>query len=331
MPLSAALKALPKAELHVHLEGTATPALVKKLAARHSVSLPAEIFADETTYAWSHFNHFLTVYDAASSVIRTPEDYRDVTWDYLRQCHEDGAIYVEMFSSPDHAAMNGMSFKDHLDGISAGIADAERDFGIVGRIIVTCVSHFGAEKAVEVARETARHVGHPHLVGFGMGGNEVDFRRSDYAPAFTIAHEAGLPCTVHAGETGGPEVVRNAIDNLPVKRIGHGVQSIFDADLVRRLADERIVLEVCPTSNVLIIDKFPTYADHPFLKLREAGVIVTLNSDDPPFFRASIGGEYAVAEREFGLDEPALRGITRNALEAAFCDEATKARLLAKL
>ncbi len=325
------LPAIPKVELHVHLEGTATPALVRQLAARHGVTLPETLFADDSTYAWDNFDHFLKVYDQASALIRTPQDYRDVTWDYLRQCAAEGAIYVETFSSPDHAALSGMSYTDHLDGIAAGIDDARRDFGIEGRIIVTCVSHFGPQQAVDVARAVARHP-HPYVVGFGMGGAEIGFPRSDYKQAFLIAHhEAGLPLTVHAGETGGPAVIRDAIDHLPVKRIGHGVQAIFDADLVKRLADEGIVLEVCPTSNVLIIDHFPTYAAHPFLKLRTAGVKVTLNSDDPPYFRTSIGREYALAQQHFGLSNTALREITATAIDAAFCDETTKAALRAKL
>jgi adenosine deaminase len=323
--------AVPKVELHVHLEGTATPALVRRLAERNGLTLPGSLFSDETTYAWDDFNHFLTVYDLASATIRTPQDYRDVTWDYLRQCAADGAIYVEMFSSPDHAALSGMSYADHLQGIAAGIDDARRDFGIEGRIIVTCVSHFGPEQAVKVAKAVVSQP-HPYVVGFGMGGVEVGVPRSSFKQAFLIAHhEGGLPLTVHAGETGGPDVIRDAIDHLPVRRLGHGVQAIFDADLVARLVAEGIVLEVCPTSNVLIIDHFPTYAAHPFNKLRAAGVRVTLNSDDPPYFRASIGGEYAVAQQHFGLSDTELRAVTATAIDAAFCDEALKAKLRATL
>ncbi|UEM21609.1 adenosine deaminase [Skermanella mucosa] len=318
---------IPKAELHVHLEGTATPELVRALAERNGMALPPGLFTEAGHFAWTDFLHFLKVYDDAASAIRTARDYRDVTYDYLRRCAAEGAVYVEVMSSPDHARMAGLSFQDHLDGIVQGFEDARADFGIEARLIVTCVRHFGVERGLEVARACARHR-HPLLTGFGMGGDENHLSAADFAPVFTIArNDAGLGCTVHAGESAGPESVRDALDHLPVSRIGHGVRSIEDADLIRRIAGEGIVLEVCPTSNIRTA-VYGSYADHPLDRLRAAGCAVTLNSDDPPYFATTLGGEYEVAAEAFGWGEEYLRNATVTALEAAFLDAETRGRLL---
>ncbi|WP_322097243.1 adenosine deaminase [Pelagibius sp. Alg239-R121] len=320
---------VPKAELHCHLEGAASPDLVRKLAARHAVTLPAETFDADGNFAWDDFLHFLKVYDIASSVIRTPEDYRDVTYQYLMDCAAEGAIYVEVMSSPDHAAAVGMSYTDHLEGIAAGIEDARSESGIEGRIIVTCVRHLGPERGVEVARQV---VANPHklVTGFGMGGDENAFEPRDFAPAFGIVHATGLPCTVHAGEVAGAQSVRAALEALPVQRLGHGVRAMEDPELVRELADRGIVLEVCPGSNIAT-GVYGSYSDHPLLELRAAGCRITLNSDDPPYFDTTIGREYDRASAVFGFDDASLREVTLTAIEAAFVDEETRENLRQKV
>lgn len=320
---------IPLAELHCHLEGAAGPALVRRLAARNGVALPETIFADGGRFAFADFVDFLRVYDVAAGCIRTPNDYYDVTFEYLAACAREGVIYVELMSSPDHAAAAGMTYADHLEGIVAAIADARRDHDIEGRIIVTCVRHFGPERAVEVARQVVADP-HPLVVGFGMGGDESAYAAADFASAFRLVNDSGLLCTVHAGEFGGPESVRAALAALPVSRLGHGVRAIEDADLVRELADRGVVLEVCPTSNVAT-GVYGSYAAHPLKKLIEAGCRVTLNSDDPPYFGTSVGREYRVGADEFDLSETDLAGITRTAIEAGFADDATKAGLLRRV
>ncbi|MDH3231099.1 MAG: adenosine deaminase [Alphaproteobacteria bacterium] len=320
---------IPKAELHCHLEGTAPPSLVRRLADRNGIALPDGLFADADSFAWTDFPDFLRAYDAASMCLRRAEDYRDVTYEYLAACARDGAIYVELFTSPDHAAEVGMSYLDHLEGTVAGIGDAARDFGIVGRIIVTCVRHLGPERGLAVARDVVAEP-HPWVVGFGMGGDETAFALSDFLPVFALAADAGLGCTVHAGERCGPESVYAALDALPVTRLGHGVRAIEDPRLVERIARDGIVLELCPHSNVAT-GVYADMASHPFPALRAAGCRVTLNSDDPPYFATSIGREYATAATNFDMDGEALRAVTRTALEAAFVDEDTRTDLLARL
>jgi adenosine deaminase len=316
---------IPKAELHVHLEGTAPPALVRRLAERNGLAVPEGLFDGSDRFAYSGFLDFLRAYDQAASVIRTGEDYRDVTYEYLAGCARDGALYVELTASPDHAALVGLSDKEHLAGIARGIDDARREHGIEGRILISCVRNFGVEPAVRVARHAAERP-HPYVVGFSMAGDEENYPAGDYEEAFRIAADAGLGCTVHAGEWAGADSVRAALA-LPVARISHGVRAIEDPALVADLAERGIVLECCPTSNV-VLGVFPSYEEHPLPRLVDAGVGVTLGSDDPPYFGASVGGEYAICRERFGFDDDRLRAITRTAIGAAFCEESLKQALI---
>jgi adenosine deaminase len=319
---------IPKAELHVHLEGTAPPALVRRLAERNGLAVPDGLFDGSDRFAYSGFLDFLRTYDTAASVIRTADDYRDITYEYLAACARDGALYVELTASPDHAALVGLSDEEHLAGIARGIDDARRDHGIEGRILISCVRNFGVERAVRVAQHAAERP-HPYVVGFSMAGDEENYPAGDYAEAFAIAAEAGLGCTVHAGEWAGADSVRAAL-GLPVSRISHGVRAIEDPALVAELAERGIVLECCPTSNV-VLGVFPSYEEHPLPRLVAAGVRVTLGSDDPPYFGASVGGEYAICRERFGFDDDLLRVITRTAIEAAFCEEGLKQALIERV
>ena len=319
---------IAKAELHVHLEGTAPPELIRRLAARNGMPVPEGVFDGPQRFKYTDFLDFLRTYDLAASVIRTGEDYRDVTYEYLASCARDGAIYVELTASPDHAALVGLSDEEHIDGIARGIDDARRDHGIEGRILISAVRNFGVDQALRVARYAAERP-HPYIVGFSMAGDEENFPAGDYAEAFAIAAGAGLGCTVHAGEWAGADSVRAGME-LPVTRIGHGVRAIEDPELVEELARRGIVLECCPTSNV-VLNAFPSYEQHPLPRLRDAGVKVTLGSDDPPYFGASIGGEYRICSERYGWGDDDLRDITRTALEAAFCEQTLKQELIQKV
>src|SRR5215212_3177628 len=308
---------IPKAELHVHLEGTAPPDLIRRIAQRNGLELPDGLFAAPDRFAYRDFLDFLDTYDKAASVIRTGEDYRDITYEYLVGCAAEGALYVELTASPDHARLVGLSDEEHIDGITRGIDDARDEAGIEGRILISCVRNFGVESALRIARYAAGRP-HPYIVGFSMAGDEQNYPPGEYAEAFRSAADAELGCNVHAGEWAGPESDRGAIE-LPVSRIAHGVRSIEDPELVEELAARGTFLECCPTSNV-VLGIYPSYEEHPLPKLREAGVRVTLGSDDPPYFAASIGGEYEICRRYFGFGEDELRSITRTALEGAFCE-----------
>lgn len=252
-----AVAAIPKAELHVHLEGTATPELVRRMARRNAIALPDGLFRPDGTFAWSGFLDFLRAYDAAAGTIRTARDYRDITYEYLAACAAEGAVYVELIASLDHGRKVGLDDAEHLAGIAQGIDDAYADHGIVGRIISSIVRNFGVADCEDVARRTVA-LAHPYVVGFNMAGDEAGFPAGDYTRAFAIAAGAGLGCSVHAGEHAGPESIRAALALPGVVRISHGVRAIEDQALVAELAERRIALEICPTSNVAL-GVFPSY------------------------------------------------------------------------
>ena len=320
------LAALPKAEIHCHIEGAAHPDLARRLAAKHGVDLSGIIEGER--YVWSDFTAFLSCYDRASSVFREAQDYRLLAYDNFRRLGEQGAVYGEQFLSPSHAMETGIDYLDLVEACAEGVEQAREETGIEGRFIVTCVRHLGPNRAEAVARLAERNP-HPMVTGFGMGGDERVFTPADFATAYAIAADAGLELTAHAGEFAGADSVRDCLDHLGVSRIGHGVRAIEDAELVARLAEEEIVLEVCPGSN-LSLGVYPDLEAHPLRRLFEAGVKVTVSSDDPPYFGTTLTREYELAAR-MGFSEDELVGLTRTAIEAAFVEPAVKRRLLARI
>jgi adenosine deaminase len=316
-----------KAELHCHIEGAASPELVIRQAKKYGKDVSPYIRDD--SFVWHDFTSFLAAYDFSSDLFRSEEDYARLSEHYLSSLARDGAIYSEFFISPDHAIKAGLSPKAYTDALGEGILRARAKTGIEGRMIVTGVRHVGVE-AVEQAARFAVRCGNTLVTGFGLAGDERIGDFEDFVRAFEIAREAGLGITVHAGELTGWETVEAALDHIKPSRIGHGVRAIENPDLVKRIADEGVVLECCPGSNVAL-SVFPGFAAHPFPALKKAGCKVTLNSDDPPYFWTSLKREYDIAAENFGMDETELLGVTRTAIEAAFVDRKTKATLLAKL
>lgn len=318
---------VPKAELHCHVEGAAAPDLVEAQARKYGADTSA--FIKDGSFVWRDFTSFLSAYDFAANLFRDEEDYARLAEHYLTSLARDGAIYSEVFISPDHARQAGLSPLAYTNALGEGIMRAREKTGIEGRMIVTGVRHFGVQ-SVEAAALFAVECGHPLVTGYGMAGEERFGAVRDFARAFDIAREAGLGITIHAGELAGWQSVADALDHLRPSRIGHGVRAIENPDLVRRIADEGVVLEVCPVSNIEL-KVFPGFAEHPFPALRAAGCKVTLNSDDPPYFWTSLKREYDVAAEYFGMSDEALTAVTRTAIEAAFVDEITRAALLGKL
>ena len=316
-----------KAELHCHIEGAASPALVRAQARKHNADVSGFLSGDR--YVWSDFTEFLVAYDGAASLFREPEDYALLAQTYLEGISAENAIYAEIFVSPDHAVAAGLSPSAYFDGLAQGIAAAKASTGIECRMIIVGIRHFGAEK-VEAAARLAATRPHPLVTGFGMAGEERFGKVADYARAFDIARDAGLGITIHAGELAGPESVRDALDHVRPARIGHGARASEDEALVRRIADSGVVLEVCPGSN-LALKLYSDISRHPFDRLRRAGVRVTLSSDDPPHFGSSIGREYQMVAQAWNYDAAELTAITRTSIDAAFVDEPTRAILLGQL
>jgi adenosine deaminase len=326
---------IPKAELHVHINGTISSKMLPELAERNGVTLSDAYFDPDGNARWVDYTDFHEAYSAGSAAVKTPKDFADVAYDYLRRCHEEGAIYVELMASPDKSKRGGSSFDANLNGIIDGIERAKKDFGIESRIVLTAKRHRGAEDAWTMLREARKslqsdRVKH-YLTGFGLAGDETQHRAIEFKTAFEFArNELGLECTVHAGEALGAAGVEEVVNNLPIKRIGHGVRAVDDPELVKEIAKKGIVLEVCPTSNV-VLKFFRDFASHPMNALRAAGVKVTINSDDPSLFGTSIGREYEIAEKHFGIKPEQQLEITRTAIEAGFMDDVTRQRLLTRV
>lgn len=319
---------IKKAELHVHLEGTIPPYLAKSIAQRNNYTLPEGLInAEGSGYNYSDFMAFLKAYDEVAGVIKKPVDYYDITFDYLKSCALTGGIYVEMMYSPDHAEQaSGIPSGEHLQAIQQAIDDAKAQYGIIGRIIITAVRHFGPDAAIKVANQALKETV-SCIIGFGLGGDEFNFPPKLFSKAYEIADQGGLSCTVHAGEFAPASGMIEAMDYLPIKRIGHGVMAMHSPETIARLIDKNIALEVCPSSNIAL-GLFPDMDSHPFKQLLDAGVKISLNSDDPPFFKTTLVNEYEKVQQFYNYTNEKMSGITQMAVEAAFVDDKTKGELL---
>ncbi len=320
---------MPKAELHLHIEGAAPPAFIRGLAQEKGLDI-SNIFTPSGAYEYRDFWHFLDVYEAASSCLKSPEDYARLTSAVLAESAASGVVYTEAFISPDFCGGRDVAaWKEYLAVIREAADRAEAELGIIMRGIVTPIRHFGPDKAREVAL-CAQETAGDWITGLGIGGDERAGELADFTYAFDMAREAGLQLTAHAGEWCGPEEVRAALEHLKVTRIGHGVRSVEDPALVAELAESGVVLEVCPGSNVTL-GVYENLAAHPIKALRDAGVKVTVSTDDPPFFHTTMADEFNNLADEFGWQEEDFKDLNGVALEAAFCDEVTRARVKEKL
>ena len=320
---------MPKVELHTHLEGCAPPAFIKGLAAEKHIDISG-IFSEDGRYAFRDFDHFLKVYEAACTTLQTPEDFRRLTMAVLEETAAHGVVYMETFVSPDFCGGGDLAaWKDYLAAMVDAAREAEDTLGITLKGIVTGIRHFGPEACKPAALCAAETFG-DFITGYGMAGGEMVGRPADYAYSFDIAREAGMPLTCHAGEWGGAAMVAETIRDLRVARIGHGIGAIQDRALVEQIAEQDIVLEVCPGSNV-VLKAVEGWAKHPIVKLRDAGVKVTVSTDDPPFFHTTMTAEYEMLHQTFGWDEGDFKAVNATALAAAFCDEETKARVAKRL
>ncbi|WNO71993.1 MULTISPECIES: adenosine deaminase [unclassified Streptomyces] len=317
---------LPKAELHVHHVGSASPRIVAELAARHPDSkVPTDPEAIADYFTFTDFAHFIEVYLSVVDLIRTPEDVRLLTFEIARDMARQNIRYAELTVTPFSSTRRGIDEKAFMAAIEDARTAAEAELGVVLRWCFDIPGEAGLEAAEETTRLAVDL--HPEgLVAFGLGGPEIGVPRPQFKPYFDRAIAAGLHSVPHAGETTGPQTVWDALNDLRAERIGHGTSSVQDPALLAHLAEHRIPLEVCPTSNiatraVTVLD------DHPIKEMVAAGVLVTVNSDDPPMFGTDLNNEYGVAGRLLGLDERGLAALAKNAVEASFLDPAGKARI----
>ena len=334
-PLSAFVAGLPKAELHVHHVGSASARIVSELAARHPGSVPSDLEELKRFYEFRDFAHFVEVYLAVVDLIRTPEDIRYLTYEVAREMATGQNLrYAELTCTPytsvrPHEDGKGMPIEAYSEAIEDARLAAERDFGLVLRWIYDIPGEAGlpaADKTLEYALQ------HPTdgLIGFGLGGPEIGVPRPQFQPHFEAARAAGLRSLPHAGETTGPQTVWDALNLLGAERIGHGTSSAQDPDLLAHLAERGIPLEVCPSSNIAT-RAVETLDEHPIRAFRDAGVTITINSDDPPMFGTDLNREYEIAADLLDLDEAGLAELARAAVRASYADDDVQARILAEI
>lgn len=316
-----AWQSMPKTELHLHLEGAAPPNFIRALA--ESRGIDTSNILDDAGYVWLDFADFLDVYMEVCRILQGPEDFRELTKAVLENLHAQGVVYAEIILSPDICGDGDAgAWREHLAAIEAG-ADAAPE--VETRFMVTVIRNFGAERAEKIARlAAATRAG--RLTGFNMAGEERVFHPSDFTRAFDIARDAGFQLTCHAGEFGGADSVRAALDNLKPHRIGHGVRAVEDPALVARLADAGTLLEVCPGSNVAT-GVARSVREHPIALLRGAGVRVSISTDDPPYFATTLNAEYDALARAFGWTPAVFQEMNLHAMDAAFCDDTTRQRI----
>ncbi|MFD2687461.1 adenosine deaminase [Streptomyces phyllanthi] len=327
--LHAFIAGLPKAELHVHHVGSASPRIVSELAARHPDSqVPTDPEALVDYFTFTDFAHFIDVYLSVVDLIRTPEDVRLLTYEVARDMARQQVRYAELTITPYSSTKRGIDARAFMDAIEDARKAAEADFGTVLRWCFDIPGEAGLASADETVRLATDDALRPEgLVSFGLGGPEIGVPRPQFKPHFDRAVAAGLHSVPHAGETTGPETVWDALTELRAERIGHGTSSAKDPKLLAHLAEHRIALEVCPTSNIAT-RAVRTLDEHPIKEFVRAGILVTINSDDPPMFGTDLNNEYAVAARLLDLDEQGLAALAKNAVEVSFLDAAGKARIM---
>lgn len=320
------LLVLPKADLHVHLVGSATPATVARLAARHpDAGVPVDVEELRDFYAFTDFRHFLRVYGVVGALIRDPQDVQDLVVGLGRDMLSEGVGYAKVTVTPTSHIRAGVPAADLAAALDAGAAMVRRTG--VELAWVYDISAGDGQVGARATLDAALHDPPAGLVGFGLGGPEAGVRRADFRDVFAAARAAGLHGVPHAGETVGPEEVWAAVRDLGAERVGHGISARHDPDLLAHLREHGITLEVCPSSNAAT-GAVPSLAEHPLAELLDAGIQVALGSDDPPMFGTSLVEEYRRARDVLGLDRGQLLQLARTSIEASFAPQDVKRRLL---
>lgn len=323
------VRALPKAELHVHIEGTLEPELMFELASRNGVELPfPDVDAVRAAYRFVDLQSFLDIYYQGSAVLQTREDFALLMASYLDRAAAAGVAHAEIFVDPQSHTARGVGFEVFMGGFRDAIADAGRHHGLTAGLILCFLRHLPPEDAVATIRAAEDHL--EGVVAVGLDSSEVGFPPEPFAEAYEIARRFGLRAVAHAGEEGPPAYITGALDVLGVERIDHGVRCLEDPALVERLRREQVPLTVCPFSNVAL-QVVTDLSDHPLPRLMEENLLVTVNSDDPAYFGGYVDDNYLGCADAFGWDAARLGELTANSIQASFLDEAAKKDLVARI
>ena len=319
------IAALPKVELHLHIEGALEPELIFDLAARHNLTLPYKSLADlRARYAFDDLQSFLDLYYANMTVLRTADDFAELMLAYLRRAAAGGVRHAEIFFDPQAHLSRGVSLTEVVDGLAGGCRLGEAETGTTSALIACFLRDRSGGEALDVLEQLV--AAKAPIIGIGLDSTEVGNPASKFTAVYARARELGLHRVAHAGEEGGPEYVSGVLDLLGVERVDHGVRSVQDPVLVRRLATERIPLTVCPFSNVRL-KVVSSLADHVLPQLIAAGVVTTINSDDPAYFGGYAEDNYAAVAAQFALSVADMAQLARNSVEASFLPPDQKAAL----
>ncbi|WP_024303582.1 adenosine deaminase [Pseudogulbenkiania sp. MAI-1] len=323
------IRRLPKTELHLHIEGTLEPEMMFSLAQRNGVTLPyASVEAVRAAYDFSNLQSFLDLYYAGAGVLQTRQDFYDLTRAYLQRAHADNVVHVEIFFDPQTHTARGIPFVTVLDGIRDALDEARAEWGMSSRLILSFLRHLSEDEGFATLAEALPYL--DRIDGFGLDSSELGHPPSKFAMLFARCHELGLPCVAHAGEEGPPDYVWEALELLKVCRIDHGVRSLEDPALVKRLAEIGMPLTVCPLSNVRL-KVVGELAEHNLRRLLEAGLKAMVNSDDPAYFGGYLNDNLLACRQALELSADEVVTLVNNSFEASWLPEADKQRWLAEV
>ena len=320
MDLAGLISRIPKAELHLHIEGTLEPEMMMQLAKRNGIKLPyASVDDIRHAYDFSDLQSFLDIYYAGAQVLITEQDFYDLTWAYLERAVRDNVRHVEIFFDPQTHTDRDVGFATVVDGISAALQDGEARLGITYKLIMCFLRHLSESAAIQTLQSSLLYKDRIHAVG--LDSSEVGHPPSKFVQVFDRARQEGYLTVAHAGEEGPPDYIWQALDLLKAERIDHGVRCLEDPALVKRLVDEQIPLTICPLSNIKL-RVFDTLEDHNLKRLIDAGICATVNSDDPAYFGGYIGENFLRVQQALDLNADDIHTLARNSFTASFlCDE----------
>lgn len=323
------VRGLPKAELHIHIEGSLEPELIFEMAKRNGVTLQYDsVEALRAAYAFTDLQSFLDIYYAGASVLITEQDFFDMAYAYFQRAHADKVIHAELFFDPQTHTERGVAIKTVIDGLARAQAKARAELGIESALILCFLRHLSEADAIKTLDEARPFL--DRIVGVGLDSSEVGHPPEKFTRVFAMARALGLRVVAHAGEEGPPAYVWSALDVLKVERVDHGVQSIKDEALMQRLIDSRMPLTVCPLSNVKLC-VYRQLADHNLGQMLKRGVCVTINSDDPAYFGGYMNANFVATVDALKLSADDARQLAANSFEAAFVERAQKARYADRL
>jgi adenine deaminase len=323
------IQLLPKAELHLHIEGSLEPEMMFELAKKNNIKIPYENIEDvKNAYNFTNLQSFLDIYYAGANVLITKEDFYDLTWAYILKCVEDNVIHTEIFFDPQTHTQRGIEFKTVITGIKEALIDAKEKYGITSQIIMCFLRHLSQEDAFVTLEQALEFK--DDIIGIGLDSSEIGNPPSKFEEVFKKAKEYGFKLVAHAGEEADVSYIFEALDLLDIQRIDHGVQSIKSEELMKRLKDEQIPLTVCPNSNIEL-KVFQNYKEHNIKQLLDYGLNVTVNSDDPAYFKGYINQNFINLYENLNLNKEDIIKLVKNSFNSSFISDELKQMYLTKV